>query len=118
MSPSLEFTTEGPKFKIFPNFIPEFAVKCLGRGTRHQFAPLEKFFCPLGTITLNICLLQELYRKVRGILNKLTPQKFQTLVEQMMALEIDSQEKLDNVIDLVFQKVGSKAYLQSYWALE
>ncbi|XP_064459583.1 eukaryotic translation initiation factor 4 gamma 3-like isoform X2 [Ornithodoros turicata] len=47
---------------------------------------------------------EDLYRKVRGILNKLTPQKFQSLVEQVRNLEINSEERLNRVIDLVFEK--------------
>ncbi|CAH1774611.1 unnamed protein product [Owenia fusiformis] len=47
---------------------------------------------------------EELYKKTRGILNKLTPQKFKTLVAQIMELEIDTETKLRNVIDLIFDK--------------
>ncbi|KAL3861769.1 hypothetical protein ACJMK2_007790 [Sinanodonta woodiana] len=45
----------------------------------------------------------ELCKKVRGILNKLTPQKFQTLVAKMQALKIDTETCLTNVIDIVFE---------------
>lgn len=48
---------------------------------------------------------EALYKKVRSVLNKLTPQKFETLVSQVRSLEIDTQEKLQGVIDLVFEKV-------------
>ncbi|XP_053379539.1 eukaryotic translation initiation factor 4 gamma 1-like [Mercenaria mercenaria] len=51
---------------------------------------------------------EELYKKTRSILNKLTPQKFQTLVSQMQALPIDSENKLKGVIDLVFEKAISE----------
>ncbi|XP_076365221.1 eukaryotic translation initiation factor 4 gamma 3-like isoform X2 [Tachypleus tridentatus] len=47
---------------------------------------------------------QDLYKRVRGILNKLTPQKFQMLATQVLELEIDTEERLKGVIDLVFQK--------------
>ncbi|XP_044726466.1 eukaryotic translation initiation factor 4 gamma 1-like isoform X3 [Chrysoperla carnea] len=46
----------------------------------------------------------ELYKKVRGVLNKLTPQKFDTLVNQVRQLNIDNCERLQGVIDLVFEK--------------
>jgi translation initiation factor 4G len=49
--------------------------------------------------------LQDLYKKVRGVLNKLTPQKFSTLVSQVQALPIDTMERLQGVINLVFEKV-------------
>ena len=48
----------------------------------------------------------ELYRKFQGILNKLTPQKFQSLAEQALELQIDTEERLRGVIDKIFTKVG------------
>lgn len=48
--------------------------------------------------------LQELFRKVRSILNKLTPQKFNQLMKQVTDLTIDTEERLKGVIDLVFEK--------------
>ncbi|XP_057324765.1 eukaryotic translation initiation factor 4 gamma 3-like [Microplitis mediator] len=47
---------------------------------------------------------QLLYKKFRSILNKLTPEKFDKLVGQVRELEIDTQEKLQGVINLVFDK--------------
>ncbi|GBP96481.1 Eukaryotic translation initiation factor 4 gamma 1 [Eumeta japonica] len=47
---------------------------------------------------------EEVYKKFRGILNKLTPQKFDTLMERIKKLEIDTQTRLEGVIDLVFEK--------------
>ncbi|XP_015747286.1 PREDICTED: eukaryotic translation initiation factor 4 gamma 1-like [Acropora digitifera] len=52
---------------------------------------------------------QELFRKVRGILNKLTPQKFQTLTQQITDLDIDTQERLEGAIDLIFAKAIDEA---------
>ena len=46
-----------------------------------------------------------LYKRVRSVLNKLTPQKFDTLVNQVRELPIDTQERLQGVINLVFEKV-------------
>ncbi|CAB4042339.1 eukaryotic translation initiation factor 4 gamma 1 isoform X1, partial [Paramuricea clavata] len=46
----------------------------------------------------------ELYRNVMAILNKLTPQKFKTLMEQFLALNIDTPERLEGVIDRIFEK--------------
>ena len=47
---------------------------------------------------------QDLFKKVRSILNKLTPEKFNQLMEQVMDLTIDTEERLNGVIDLVFEK--------------
>lgn len=49
-------------------------------------------------------LLQELFRKVRSILNKLTPQMFTQLMKQVTDLTINTEERLKGVIDLVFEK--------------
>jgi len=48
--------------------------------------------------------IQELRRKSLAILNKLTPQKFETLVLKFQDLPIDSPEKLSLCMELVFEK--------------
>lgn len=52
----------------------------------------------------NLDVVGELYRQVRGILNKLTAQNFDVMLEQFKEVVIDTKEKLDGVIDLVFNK--------------
>lgn len=46
----------------------------------------------------------ELYRQVRGILNKLTPQNFEVMLNLFKELKIDTIDKLNGVINLVFDK--------------
>ena len=48
---------------------------------------------------------ERLYRKFQGILNKLTPQKFQTLAEQALKLKIDSEQKLNGCADRIIANV-------------
>lgn len=67
------------------------------------------------TYLIYILLSQELYKKFRGILNKLTPQKFDALLDKVKTLEINTQSRLEGVINLVFEKAidepnFSKAY--------
>ncbi|XP_067659282.1 eukaryotic translation initiation factor 4 gamma 1-like [Haliotis asinina] len=50
----------------------------------------------------------DLYRKVRSILNKLTPQKFQTLIKQVQNLVIDTEDRLKGVTDIIFEKAISE----------
>lgn len=50
----------------------------------------------------------ELFRRVRSILNKLTPQMFQQLMKQVQDLTIDTEERLKGVIDLIFEKAISE----------
>ncbi|KAA0707065.1 Eukaryotic translation initiation factor 4 gamma 3 [Triplophysa tibetana] len=52
----------------------------------------------------DILKTQELFKKVRSILNKLTPQMFNQLMKQVTDLTIDTEERLKGVIDLVFEK--------------
>uniref|UniRef100_A0A8C5Q9N7 Eukaryotic translation initiation factor 4 gamma 3 n=1 Tax=Leptobrachium leishanense TaxID=445787 RepID=A0A8C5Q9N7_9ANUR len=47
---------------------------------------------------------QALFRKVRSILNKLTPQMFNQLMKQVTDLTVDTEERLKGIIDLVFEK--------------
>ncbi|KAK3531632.1 hypothetical protein QTP70_025819 [Hemibagrus guttatus] len=51
---------------------------------------------------------RELLRRVRGVLNKLTPQMFQPLMKQITDMTIDTEERLKGVIDLVFEKAISE----------
>ncbi|XP_065935828.1 eukaryotic translation initiation factor 4 gamma 3 isoform X4 [Magallana gigas] len=51
---------------------------------------------------------EELYKRVRSVLNKLTPQKFQTLVKQVSEMDITTEERLKGVTDLIFEKAISE----------
>merc|ERR1712189_94892 len=51
-----------------------------------------------------------------GILNKLTPEKFNRLVEQMKALEINTTDKLRGVIDIIFEKAISEPGFSAAYA--
>ncbi|CAK9810287.1 Eukaryotic translation initiation factor 4 gamma 3 [Anthophora quadrimaculata] len=60
---------------------------------------------------------EALYKRVRSVLNKLTPQKFNTLVDQVRALNIDTPERLQGVIDLVFEKAVDEPSFSVAYAL-
>lgn len=47
---------------------------------------------------------EKVFRSVKGILNKITPEKFDLLLEQMLQAGINSAEILQGVISLVFDK--------------
>ena len=50
-----------------------------------------------------------------AILNKLTPQNFETLLEQLVALTIDTPERLEGVTDRIFEKaIREPMYSVSY----
>lgn len=46
----------------------------------------------------------ELMKQFRSILNKITPENFSTLIQQLKVLNIDSVDILDSCISLVFEK--------------
>lgn len=48
--------------------------------------------------------LQDLNKTVRGILNKLTPSKFDKLLQRIQSLDISTEERLASVIKLFFEK--------------
>ncbi|XP_066598673.1 eukaryotic translation initiation factor 4 gamma 3-like isoform X2 [Prorops nasuta] len=60
---------------------------------------------------------EALYKKFRSVLNKLTPQKFNTLIEQVRALTIDTHERLQGVINLVFEKAVDEPNFSLTYAL-
>ncbi len=51
---------------------------------------------------------QELFKRLRSILNKLTPQKFQELMKQVSELTIDTEERLKGAVELIFEKAISE----------
>ncbi|XP_052716566.1 eukaryotic translation initiation factor 4 gamma 3-like isoform X1 [Crassostrea angulata] len=56
--------------------------------------------------TINIT--EEFYKKIRSTLNKLAPKKFQTLVKQVSEMEINTEERLQGVADLIFERAISE----------
>ena len=54
----------------------------------------------------------KLYHKFQVILNKLTPQMFQTLAEQALKLEINTEERLSGCTNMIFTKVCSSVHTE------
>lgn len=51
-------------------------------------------------------------------MNKLTPQKFDMLMEKVKLLEINNQKRLEGVIDLVFEKaIEEPNFSETYAAM-
>ncbi|XP_076850585.1 eukaryotic translation initiation factor 4 gamma 1-like [Brachyhypopomus gauderio] len=57
---------------------------------------------------LEVAKTLDLLRRVRSILNKLTPQMFQPLMKQLTELSMDTEERLKGVVDLVYEKAISE----------
>lgn len=57
----------------------------------------------------------DLLLNARAILNKLTPENYQTLLTQFRELNIDSKDRLSRIIDLIFEKsVREPAFVVQY----
>ena len=52
-------------------------------------------------------VVQTLKRQFQGILNKLTPEKYETLLKKVLELKITTEEQLNSITDLMFEKVSS-----------
>lgn len=57
-----------------------------------------------------------MFRKVRGILNKLTPEKFQKLSDDLLRTELTSKVILQGVILLIFDKALDEPKYSSMYA--
>ncbi|KAK9303146.1 hypothetical protein QLX08_005097 [Tetragonisca angustula] len=81
----------------------------------------ENAWRPTRLKTLNLseeeAKTEALYKKVRSVLNKLTPQKFNTLVGQVRSLTVDTPERLQGVINLVFEKAVDEPSFSVAYAL-
>lgn len=60
--------------------------------------------------------LDDLLKRVRSILNKLTPENKEKLNIEFQSLQIDSEVKLKGVIDLIFEKAVSEPNFSSTYA--
>ncbi|KAI5085886.1 eukaryotic translation initiation factor 4 gamma 3 isoform X2, partial [Silurus meridionalis] len=69
-----------------------------------QFMP-ECMQKPEGLPSIpDVVLHKELFRMVRGFLNKLTAEMFNQLIKQVKELHIDREERLKGVVNLIFEK--------------
>lgn len=57
-----------------------------------------------------------IHRKVRGILNKLTPEKFQKLTDDLLKIDLNSPIVLKGVILLIFEKALDEPKYSSMYA--
>lgn len=71
-----------------------------------------------GHLKADITPEDDLKKRVRGILNRLTPEKFEVLVSEIMKLQIDTSNKLNDVMILVFEKaIDEPKFSASYASL-
>lgn len=57
-----------------------------------------------------------LFKRVRGVLNKLTPERFNTLFEEINNFNIETTERLNGVISLVFEKAIDEPHFSVAYA--
>ena len=76
-----------------------------GEGSRTTWEHLRKTEFPWTCHKFRKQATEQLYRKFQGILNKLTPTKFQTLAEQTLQLDISTEERLSGCVDMIYTQV-------------
>eukprot|EP00111_Clytia_hemisphaerica_P011500 TCONS_00033760-protein len=54
-------------------------------------------------LSKDVLEMKDLERNVRAIVNKLTPQKFKELVNQVINLRVDTVRKLEMVVDIIYE---------------
>ncbi|KAF4111791.1 hypothetical protein G5714_006586 [Onychostoma macrolepis] len=79
----------------------------LNKGEK-AWKPSEKRSVHAGEDEPEFLKTQELFRRVSSVLNKLTPQTFQSLMKQVTELTIDTEERLKGVVELIFEKAISE----------
>ncbi len=65
----------------------------------------EKPYVPKKISNQEMNDTEDLFREVRNILNKLTPQNIQKLTLNLINLPINNEDRLKGAIDIIFEKV-------------
>jgi len=97
-------STSKPKVAKLAPHTPSFPCSKMG-GMSGELKKAENAWKPSFEEREDLDAGEQLNRKVRSILNKLTPQNCATLVNQFQELAIDTEAKLYSCVDLVFKQV-------------
>jgi translation initiation factor 4G len=111
----------GKENNLMPSFVPSFSpkrdprmrdgmpkiIKSISLSADVKLNESENAWKPNKRLELSEddkSELDDLVKKVRSIVNKITPEKFDKLMGQVKEFKIDTQEKLEGVINLIFLK--------------
>ncbi|XP_055935271.1 eukaryotic translation initiation factor 4 gamma 3-like isoform X2 [Argiope bruennichi] len=102
--------TKSGQFSCGELFVPKHAPTALFTGER------QHVWKPLHMIEELLNEKDKLKRSVLGVLNKLTPQKFETLLAQLKSIPIDTEEKLAVVSNLIFENAINERKFSAVYA--
>lgn len=106
-------TTDGPRG-------PGGASRVLGGRDESRSLSTKRRWIPPSTVRRDALTPENrndlIFRKVRGILNKLTPEKFQKLSDDLLQTELNSGVILKGVILLIFDKALDEPKYSSMYA--
>ncbi|CAK0795454.1 unnamed protein product, partial [Prorocentrum cordatum] len=83
---------------------------------RQQTEPSPGGRSPLAAMRKDLGELEALRREVKGLLNKVCPEKFTTVVEKLIAIKVTSVEALEIIIELIFKKALSEPHYSETYA--
>lgn len=64
---------------------------------------------------LNLDPNESLYREIRNLLNKLTPQNMENITNKLISLPIETEDQLINSIEIIFKtSIEEQAFSQIY----
>lgn len=91
-----------------------------GSGSDNDFTPSSTLDKLTPTVTINVqeLSLEQVVKKVNGILNKLTPEKFDSLLQQLFAIVAadNSEAYMERVVPLIFAKAIAEVKISSLYA--
>ena len=81
-------------------------------------SPSKKYVCKHATEAEDPeqAKTEDLFKQVRSILNKLTPERFEDLMKKVTGLPIDTEDRLRGVTDLIFKKAISEPNFSAIYA--
>ncbi|XP_039597124.1 uncharacterized protein LOC120518405 [Polypterus senegalus] len=89
----------------------------LSNGKEFQECPCPDYLCPFnGKSSAEGLKTQELFRNLLDILDKMIPERYPHLLEQVEELIVDTQERLEGVVNIIVKRAISERQYSAVYA--